>query len=64
MNYPWIPVSSSLVVARNSLVVIFLVVWGPLVLFLTMLMAISYSCPGPRPDWTNWLWEDGTVVFT
>lgn len=44
--------------------VTFFLLWGPLVLFLIMLMAISYSCPGPRPDWTNWFWEDGTVLLT
>lgn len=52
------------VTAWNSLVVTFLDVWGPLVLFLIMLMETSYSCPGPRPDWRNWFLEDGRVLMT
>lgn len=48
----------------HSLVVTFLDVWGPLVLFLMMLMETSYSWPGPRPDWRNWFWADGRVLMT
>lgn len=51
-----------LVISLDSLVVTLLDVCGPRVLFLTTLMETSYSCPGPRPDWRNWFWEDGRVL--
>lgn len=56
--------SNCLTISSDSLVVTLLDVWGPRVLFFTTLMETSYSCPGPRPDWTNLFWDDGRVLKT